>query len=160
MKKLIQQKGLIMVDAIPHRRQRYPSWGDWQSGPHRHQLRITMSALSDWRYLYLGAIHELIEAFYCLAMGVTQKQVDKFDFDYEARRVAGKETAKCGCRITSDPGADPHAPYWDAHSFAAEVEYRLAALIGVDRQKYDAACVAETEPFEQKVRSHGGRNHN
>jgi hypothetical protein len=148
--KLITRKGLITIDAVPHKSQRYPSWGDWIFNKVTHQTKIKMSALSDWRYLYLGAIHELIEVFYCACTGVTQKQVDDFDFDYERRRVAGKQRTKCGCPITEDPGSDVHAPYFAAHEFASECEYKLADKLGIDRAKYDAACAAETEPFEKE----------
>lgn len=141
---------LIEVNAIPHVDQRYPSWGDWQVRIADQFLKVDMSELSDWRHLYLGAIHEIIEAFICMATEIEQSAVDKFDFDYERRRVAGKRRAVCGCEITMDPGSDVHAPYFTAHEFANEVEYKLAKLIGVDAAEYDAACVAETEPFEKK----------
>lgn len=158
--RLIQRKALITVDAIPHNRQRYPTWGDWKTNLSTRQLAVKMSSLSDWRYLYLGAIHEIVEATVCMHKKITQNMVDKFDFDYEARRVMGKERTMCGCPITNDPGSDVHAPYFDAHEFAEEVEYKLAKLLDVDRKVYNAACVAETEPFEKvKERKSGGRRH-
>jgi hypothetical protein len=144
---------LIEVRAIRHDKQRYPTWGDWawddESAINFPRLTVTMSKLSDWRYLYLGAIHEIVEAMLLKAAGITQAQVDAFDIDYEKRRVAGEKTAACGCPITQDPGSDIHAPYRTEHMLATQIEYGLAAVMVVDAATYDNACAEETEPWEK-----------
>ena len=105
-------------------------------------MNITVSDVGNWRYEYLAAIHELLEATVCLHLGITQADVDDFDIDYETRRMAGERFAACGCEITNDPGSDPHAPYRAAHLYAESVEYGLAKLLGVDPIEYDNAFIA------------------
>ncbi len=136
-------KTIIEVKVISHSTQRYDTWADWTfdgSG----KLTISTSELPqpDWRYDYLSAIHELLEATVCRHMGITQAQVDAFDVDYEARRMRGEWYAACGCRITDDPGSDKHAPYLLAHKYAESVEYGLARLLDVKSEEYDAAYIA------------------
>jgi hypothetical protein len=140
-------KTLIEVRTIKHEDQRYPTWADWevQEGmgvvirvsDHSDKAKVV-----DGRYLYLAAIHELVEFLVCQEHGVTQDDVDKFDIDYENRRMRGEWDAACGCAITNDPGSDRHAPYKAAHHVAELIEYGLAKLLGVDPKKYDAAFVA------------------
>jgi hypothetical protein len=142
---------LIDVAVIRHDEQRMPTWADWwwKDDAHYPELTMKMSDLSDWRYLYLGAIHELVEAFICKCKGIPQEAVDQFDEDFERRRVAGEKTAACGCPITQDPGSDTHAPYRLQHMLATQIEYGLAAVMGVDAATYDKACAEETEPWEK-----------
>lgn len=137
------RKSLIQIDTIAHADQRYPSWADWET-PNQGgtTLRITVSKIGNWRYEFLSAIHELLEATLCLHQGITQEQVDEFDIPYENARIAGEKLATCGCTITNDPGSDIHAPYRVAHTYAESVEYGLAHLLGVDPVMYDAAYAA------------------
>jgi hypothetical protein len=136
------RKPLIRIDTTVHSDQRYPTWADWQTSADMNKLTITVSELPDWRYEYLSAIHELLEATLCRHQGITQADVDAFDVDYENRRMAGQAHAACGCEITNDPGSDIHAPYRAAHQYAEGVEYGLARLLGVDAVTYDNVCAA------------------
>lgn len=132
----------IEIRTIAHEEQRYPTWADWEWLDMGSLLRISISRVSDPRYVYLAAIHELLEAIVCQHEQVTQTAVDAFDSDYENRRIAGQNYAACGCRITDDPGSDDHAPYRLAHKYAESVEYGLARLLSVDAKEYDAAFIA------------------
>lgn len=134
---------IVEMRAIAHSDQRYDTWGDWEFDA-SDKLTITMSELPkpNWRYDYLGAIHELLEAALCRHQGITQADVDAFDIDYEKRRMAGQTQAACGCKITDDPGGDIHAPYRLAHAYALSVEYGLARLLDVDPAAYDADFIA------------------
>jgi hypothetical protein len=67
----------IVIETIPHSQQRYPTVGDWQVDKARN-LHITVSKMSDQRYEFLIASHELIEAYLARHAGVTQRAVDKF----------------------------------------------------------------------------------
>jgi hypothetical protein len=140
------KRRLIEINICPHLDQRYDTFADWEVTGIGEKLTITVSQLPNWRYEYLSAIHELLEATLCLHHGITQKQVDEFDIDYEKRRVAGKEFAACGCRITDDPGSDIHCPYRLAHTYATGVEYGLAYLLGVDAAEYDTVCAGLDKP--------------
>lgn len=133
-------KPLIEVRVVRHDEQRYDSWGDWIWDADG-RLLINLSAMTDQRHDFLGAVHEILEALVCRYTGVTQEQVDAFDFPYEEARGKGIKTATCGCPITEDPGMDAHAPYRHAHVFAMGVEYGLARIINVDAAEYDKGCI-------------------
>jgi hypothetical protein len=117
----------IIVDTIPHSRQRYPSVGDWQIDK-TGNLHITVSRLSDQRYEFLIAAHEMIEAYLAIHAGVSPEAVDKFDRAYEAKRQKGDD---------SEPGDDPNAPYHAQHMFASKIEHMIADELGVDWSAYD-----------------------
>ncbi len=150
------KRPIITINTIEHDDQRYPTWADWELFDYdamgypllsvgvlpESQMRISVSHVGNWRYEYLAAIHELLEATVCRHMGITQDMVDAFDVDYENRRIAGERRAACGCEITSDPGSDYHAPYKLAHKYAESVEYGLARVLGVDARSYDEAFFA------------------
>jgi hypothetical protein len=117
----------IVIETIDHSKQRYPTVGDWQIGK-AGNLHITVSKMSDQRYEFLVAAHEMIEAYLAIHAGVSPKAVDRFDKAYEANRKPGDD---------SEPGDDPRAPYHKQHVFAENVERLLAAELGVDWQAYD-----------------------
>jgi hypothetical protein len=148
---IVNSGNLIEVKLIPHEQERYSSWADWTFHPDGSitiyvSNESKLASIKDRRYLFLAAIHELVEAFVLShQLGSDQKaqvECDDFDFDYEARRMEGQIHAACGCEITDDPGADKHAPYKSAHHAAEVVEYGLARLLGVDPKEYDAAFIA------------------
>ena len=116
----------IWIKVIPHDRQRYPTVGDWyeQDGT----LFINVSAMSDWRYQVLVAVHELVETAICRQRGITQEAVDSFDLAFEKARAEGN---------LDEPGDDPQAPYRREHFFATNVERLLADQLGVDWDAYD-----------------------
>jgi hypothetical protein len=75
----------IVVETVDHSKQRYSTVGDWQIDKHGN-LHITVSKMSDQRYEFLMAAHEMIEAYLAQRAGVTQEAVDKLDMAYEAKR--------------------------------------------------------------------------
>jgi hypothetical protein len=117
----------IVIETIDHSKQRYPTVGDWQIGK-AGNLHITVSKMSDQRYEFLVAAHEMIEEYLAIHAGVSPKAVDRFDKAYEANCKPGDD---------SEPGDDPRAPYHKQHVFAEKVERLLAAELGVDWQAYD-----------------------
>lgn len=122
------QNGLkVIIETIPHDKQRYPTVGDWK-WDEDGTLHILISELSDWRRVALIAVHELVEVLLCKHAGITQEQVDKFDMDFETNREAGNE---------DEPGDDPDAPYVAEHCFATGVERLLCAGLGVDWKEYE-----------------------
>lgn len=116
----------IQIEVINHKDHRYPTCGDWfeRDGV----LHIRVSKLSNWRYEFLIAVHELIEVMLCRHDGVTEKQVDRFDIAYEKRRKKGDD---------SEPGDSPRAPYVKHHCLATGFERILAALLGVKWAVYE-----------------------
>lgn len=117
----------VIIEAIDHKDQRYPTVGDWQFDGDGN-LNIKVSKLNDWRHEMLVAVHELYEAVLCEHAGITQEMVDKFDMDYEANRPSGD---------TSEPGDDPRAPYRMPHYRATNVERQLADALDVDWKQYE-----------------------
>jgi hypothetical protein len=117
----------IVIDTIPHSRQRYPTVGDWQVDK-AGNLHITISKMSDQRYEFLIGMHEAIEAYLAIHAGVSPEAVDKFYKAYEAHRKRGND---------SEPGDDPKAPYYRQHQIATAVERLLASELGVDWGAYD-----------------------
>jgi hypothetical protein len=101
--------------------------GDWKIEKDETIL-IFVSKMSDWRYEFLVALHELVEVFLCRYSGVGQKQVDRFDIAYEKKRKAGDE---------SEPGDSPKAPYRTQHCIATGVERIVAAFLGVVWADYE-----------------------
>ncbi len=122
----------IKLVTIPHEEQRYPTVGDWVVNG--DNLYISVSKMDDPRYELLVAVHELVEVLLCKERGIPQELVDKFDMEYEASRSEWD--------TTSEPGDAASAPYRKEHFFATSIERLLAAELGVDWKKYEAAVEA------------------
>lgn len=116
----------IIIETIPHRKQRYPTVGDWFYDK-KGTLHIKVSDMRYWKFEALVAIHELAEVLACKAAGVSQRSVDKFDMKYEKDRAGGDE---------SEPGDDRNAPYRRQHCFATGIERLLAAELGISWNDY------------------------
>lgn len=120
----------VKIEVIPHKKQRYPTVGDWYF--EKGNLVIRVSGMGNWRYEMLVAIHELAEVLMCKHDGISQKSVDKFDIAFENNRNPLNE---------DEPGDDPKAPYRKQHCIATGIERVLAAELGVSWNKYaDAIC--------------------
>ena len=119
----------VIIETIPHNKQRYKTCGDWfENGD--NTLRIKVSSLFNYRYEYLIAIHELIEALLCHERGIAEGDVTKFDEQFEEFRPPLN---------TDEPGDHPLAPYKREHFFATSIERLVASELGVDWIKYEEA---------------------
>lgn len=116
----------IDIRTIPHKKQRYPTSGDWFE--RRGVQKIRVSAMEDWRYEFLVALHEVVEAALCRRRCIKEEQVDAFDIAYEQSRGAGD---------FSEPGDDVAAPYHREHVAATMVERFIAGELGVDFARYE-----------------------
>ena len=112
------------IRAIPHQRHRYETVGDWYTNKLTGTLDVKVSQMEDWRYEFLVAVHELIEAGLCRHANVTENQVDRFDM-----RFTGE----------GEPGDSPLAPYYQQHQVATVIERDLCKLLGLEWDKYDEA---------------------
>lgn len=112
---------------MPHAAQRYPTVGDYQTFP--DGILVTVSAMSDWRYEALVAVHELVEKILVDHRKIPESLIDSFDIVFEELRQSGD---------TSEPGDHPSAPYRDEHRFATLVERLLAKELGVSWAEYEA----------------------
>ena len=57
--------------------------GDWIPGS---PVRIRVSKMKDERYTFLVALHEMIEYELCRMNGITDRDVVKFDMNFEKER--------------------------------------------------------------------------
>lgn len=116
---------------IPHNTQRYETVGDyWMDEKEIYQVRI--SKMSDWRYEFLVAFHEIFELAWVIWKKVDIKDIDKFDRAYEENRKEGD---------VSEPGDDTKAPYYQGHQWATVLEKIAAAFLGVNWKKYDSEVI-------------------
>ena len=92
--------------------------------------QIRVSKMSDWRYEFLVAFHELLEMAWCIWHKVKVEDVDAFDIAYEENRKPGDKT--------SEPGNDPTAPYYMGHQMATIAEKLSATILGVNWDTYEA----------------------
>lgn len=115
----------IQIETIPHAQHRYSTCGDWfeKDGV----LHIKVSEELPEKEAVLVALHELIEVTLCKDRGITEKQVDDFDMEFEKNRPEGDE---------SEPGDHPDAPYRKEHFFATNIERLVGAELGVDWETY------------------------
>ena len=102
----------IQIDFIPKDQQRYDTVGDWYYDG--DTLHIKASGGEDEAFLI--SLHELVEAFLCHKHGVTQEQVDQFDFGWFGN---------------GEPGDSSAAPYQKEHRFAMIVEHLIAHELGL-----------------------------
>ena len=122
-----------VVSQVSHRRQRYDTVGDWIPG---QPVRIHVSRMKDERYVFLVALHELIEYELCRMNGITDREVVEFDTNFEKERRARLHS------FDAEPGNDPRAPYREEHGFASMIERMVAQKMGVSWPAYERAVVA------------------
>lgn len=120
----------FVISQVAHRKQRYETVGDWIPGT---PTDIRVSKMKDQRYVFLVALHELIEYELCKKNGVTDKEVVTFDVNFEAERRRNIHP------IEAEPGNDPRAPYRNEHDFASMIEMMVAQKLGVKWEAYEKA---------------------
>jgi hypothetical protein len=117
----------VFIKPIPHKEHRYPTCGDWWFDENRDmQIRVSQELPDASQQLV--ALHEYAEALMCRANGVTQKDVDDFDMNFEANRKPDDE---------SEPGDHVEAPYCREHGFATALERMVATHIGVGWMEHE-----------------------
>jgi hypothetical protein len=117
----------ILIETIPHSKQRYPTCGDWKIEPDG-TVHILVSQEVGEDSAFAIAVHELLEQNLCAQSGITQKSVDDFDIAFEKNRKPGDD---------SEPGDDPLAPYKKEHFFATSIERLVVAEKGMDWFDHD-----------------------
>jgi hypothetical protein len=124
----------ISIKTIPETEQRYPTTGDYfQSKDGTWNFRI--SDMGNWKYEFLVALHELVEWALAQHKGITNEQIDDFDFQFEKDRESGLHTDD------EEPGNDPKCPVWFEHQMATVVERMIAGLMGIEWKVYDSTVI-------------------
>ena len=124
----------IDFQVIAHSAHRFETVGDfWWDNPITDTgvLHVRVSCMSDWRYVALVFVHEVIEALLCKIAGVKEVDILAFDKMYEAEREQGKHEP------WEEPGHDHRAPYRKYHVTAESIERILAVLMSVEWRAYD-----------------------
>ena len=134
-------KPLFNISQVPHRKQRYETVGDWIPGK---PAQIRVSRMKDQRYVFLVAVHEMIEYELCRMHGITDREVVAFDVNFEAERRLNLHP------LDAEPGDHPKAPYRDEHEFATMVEKMVARKLGVSWSDYEKT-VLSLAPKPKKV---------
>ncbi len=131
--RLRDAKPVFTVSQVPHRKQRYETVGDWIPGK---PAQIRVSKMKDQRYVFLVALHEMIEYELCKMHGVTDREVVAFDVNFEAERRLNLHP------IDAEPGDHPKAPYRSEHEFATMVERLVAQKLGVSWSDYEKTVLS------------------
>lgn len=109
----------IIIETIPHERQRYNTQGDWFLDDNGDlQIRVSEAAGHE---PFLIAYHELTEAYLCLSRGITDKDLDKFDF----------RVGEYCMENDLEPGDLADSIYRKEHRFAMLMEHLMAHELGV-----------------------------
>jgi hypothetical protein len=98
---------------------RYDTLGDWKREGDTDVIEVY--DLYDDDYTMMIAIHELIEWYLCKKNGITQQQVDDWDFAWMGE---------------GEPGDSPDAPYRWEHVTAMGFEEKLCNRLHIDWKTY------------------------
>lgn len=128
-----EAKPVFMISQVPHRKQRYETVGDWIPGK---PAQIRVSKMKDQRYVFLVALHEMIEFELCKMHGITDREVVAFDVNFEAERRMNLHP------VEAEPGDHPKAPYRNEHEFATMVEMMVAQKLGVSWSDYEKTILS------------------
>jgi hypothetical protein len=118
----------VQIEVIPHKAQRYDTVGDWQI--FNDLLVISVSDTGNWVFNMAIGLHELVEALLCIVRGIDEKDVSKFDIQFEKNRVEGND---------EEPGDHPDAPYHLEHGLASAVERMFIASALKNWKEYESA---------------------
>lgn len=141
----------IEIKTIPHAEQRCKgNPGDYWLENGGRELQVRISELSDWRFEFLIAAHELIEYFLCKHKGIDEPHIQAFDEQFYNEKELGMHAD------IDEAGNSPDAPYHWQHVIATVLEKGLSHLLGVDWEAYgnevDALMYAKPKPqFEGMV---------
>ena len=126
-------KPLFSIAQVPHRKQRYETVGDWIPG---RPAQIRVSKMKDQRYVFLVALHEMIEYELCKMHGITDDEVVAFDVNFEVERRMNLHS------FDAEPGDHPKAPYRNEHAFATMIEMMVAQKLGVSWSDYEKTVLS------------------
>jgi len=122
-----------VISQVPPRKQRYETVGDWIPG---NPVKIRVSKMKDERYVFLVALHEMVEYELCRMNGIADSEVVEFDINFEKERRERLHS------IDAEAGDDPRAPYRDEHGFASMIERMVAQKMGVSWSAYEKAILS------------------
>ena len=126
-------KPIFNISQVPQRKLRYVTVGDWIPGK---PAQIRVSRMKDQRYVFLVALHEMIEYELCKMHGIKDREVVAFDVNFEAERRMNLHP------VDAEPGDHPKAPYRREHEFATMIEMMVAQKLGVSWSDYEKTVLS------------------
>lgn len=135
----------IQIKTVPKRLVRAEQSGDWWYNHDRIIGAVMEGVYPPDNELMIG-IHEVIEAWLCRKLGITDEEVVKFDTMYEAERKTGKH------KNSDEPGDDPRSPYRLPHMAATHVERAVGSALNVQWTEHER-LVSLTEVDHPKTES-------
>ena len=121
---------MIIIKAIPHREQRYPTLGDFFKDADNNTI-IRVSQELNPQHRFLVTLHEYIESSLCEFRGISWHDIDRFDKNFEQTRDLND---------LSEPGDHPDAPYKNEHNIAEIIERIVARELNIDWKEYMTTC--------------------
>lgn len=122
---------IIQIEAIPHKKQRYETCGDYYKDVcdcgRKHWYFYSSKTNVDYEFLIV--IHELVEWYLTQKRGIAEPKITAFDKLFEEERKQGKWKDE-------EPGFDKRAPYRKEHVFADKIEKLVAKELKVNWDKY------------------------
>jgi hypothetical protein len=131
----------FVITQLPHEEHRYETVGDWIPGS---PVEIRVSRMNDERYVFLVALHEMIEYELCKMKGISDAEVVAFDTTFELERNQGLHDRH------DEPGDDGRAPYGSEHGFATTIEKLVAQRLGVRWSDYEETITSLARPSTVK----------
>ena len=95
----------IVIKYKPANKLRYATWGDYRTKGNTIRIDILEDLPNDLRFAI--TMHELMEKYLCNKAGITDNQVDNWDFAHPD---------------AEEPGEIPGCPYFKQHANAAQFE--------------------------------------
>ncbi len=127
----------VEIQIISHNSHRYQTLGDYfLTGKRRRSVLILASRMQNYWHSYLIAFHEFYEWMLITKAGIEEADIMAFDLRFEGEIKAGLQDKD------AEPGEDSRAPYHQQHMLAYNAEKGLACDLGIDWDKYEAACKA------------------
>ncbi len=103
----------IHIQFVPAHKMRYSTCGDWFV---KDDTLHIQSVEDEGEYqAFLVALHELVEFWLCRKAGITEAQVDEFDFTFNG---------------IGEPGDAENCPYRIQHRQACLIEFLTASFLG------------------------------
>jgi hypothetical protein len=95
----------IVIKYKPANNLRYATWGDYYTKRRTIHIDVLEDLPNDLRFAI--TMHELVEKYLCDKAGITDKQIDDWDFSYPDAK---------------EPGEISGCPYFEQHARAMDIE--------------------------------------
>ena len=135
----------IIIRTAPERLVRAHQSGDWTYTERTILASVMEDTYPPQSELIIG-IHEVIEAFLCRKMGITDAEVVAFDEKYERERAQGQHPED------AEPGDAEDCPYRIPHQAATHVERAACHALDVSWIEHESV-VQQSEAGHLKTSS-------